>query len=157
MSLITNVEPLKWDGSTLTRRTLGCKKTFLACGMMRKKTKKCQVSIIFWTVIAKFHAQNASWKPHKKFLYTAVIFLVSREKHCLLLHIIVCACPRKSFRKAQKMSSYVGKNHSLQVPKTFCALRTKRFLREELNFCCFFHVCFFVLSKYVVITSLLGS
>ena len=40
MSLITNVEPLKWDGSTLTRRTLGCKKTFLACGMMRKKTKK---------------------------------------------------------------------------------------------------------------------
>ena len=51
MSLITNVEPLKWDGSTLTRRTLGCKKTFLACGMMRKKTKKCQVSIIFWTVI----------------------------------------------------------------------------------------------------------
>ena len=108
-------------------------------------------------LVATFHAQNASWKPHKKFLYTAVIFLVSREKHCLLLHIIVCACPRKSFRKAQKMSSYVGKNHSLQVPKTFCALRTKRFLREELNFCCFFHVCFFVLSKYVVITSLLGS
>ena len=53
MSLITNVEPLKWDGSTLTRRTLGCKKTFLACGMMRKKTKKCQVSIIFWTVTWK--------------------------------------------------------------------------------------------------------
>ena len=108
-------------------------------------------------LVATFHAQNASWKPHKKFLYTAVIFLVSREKHCLLLHIIVCACPGKSFRKAQKMSSYVGKNHSLKVPKTFSALRRKRFLREELKFCCFFHVCFFVLCKYVVITSLLGS
>ena len=108
-------------------------------------------------LVATFHAQNASWKPHKKFLYTAVIFLVSREKHCLLLHIIVCACPGKSFRKAQKMSSYVGKNHSLKVPKIFSALRRKRFLREELNFCCFFHVCFFVLSKYVVIRSLLGS
>ena len=86
-------------------------------------------------LVATFHAQNASWKPHKEFLYTAVIFLISREKHCLLLHIIVCACPRKSFDKVQKMSSCIGKNHSLQVPKTFCALRTKRFLREELSFC----------------------
>ena len=53
-SLITNVGPLKWAGYALTWRTLGCKKTFLACGMMKKKTKKCQGSIIFWTVIRDF-------------------------------------------------------------------------------------------------------
>ena len=66
------------------------------------------------------------------------------------MHVVVLACPHKSFRKAQKMAFSVCKNHSLEVPKTFSALRTKRFLREELNFCCFFRVRFFAFSKYVV-------
>ena len=40
MSLITNVEPLKWDGSTLTRRTLGWKKNIFGMRNDEKKNKK---------------------------------------------------------------------------------------------------------------------